>query len=323
MANKTVANLIAEVRSLVDESNNAHLDDRRDIIPALNRAQDAASMILLLKDNSPLLANMTVTLASTPWTIPEDCFEDAITKVEIKQGPYYREVARMDYREITSWEGPGSSVYPQGYYLMNRQMITVPPSAGEARVWYIKQPPQLDYPLAQITAIDRTNNLVIVRNVQLDENGDPMISSDIDSEASFVSFIDSNTGRVKGSIQVQLVDSGDVVQVEFRGTPSRNTVNSTTVSGTIPADVEVGDYLNPIGSSCIPYVYQPITNFIIYHSVVDVKKIVVGSVGPEDYDALKRAEVFVERLWASKANAHRVKNTSQIWRKKQSRLFVR
>src|ERR1019366_101193 len=96
----TTQNLINDVRSLLDEANQASISDLTDILPALNRSQDVASNILARVYESPLLAYEILPLQGgiQEYPIPRTAFENRIEKVEIQiPSGVYNPVKRISY----------------------------------------------------------------------------------------------------------------------------------------------------------------------------------------------------------------------------------
>ena len=74
-----VDDIINEVRSLVDEYNNAQLDDVGDILPSLNRGQELGIKILSRIYPDPIMSFVDIAYPTTrELTIPEEVWEDGI-----------------------------------------------------------------------------------------------------------------------------------------------------------------------------------------------------------------------------------------------------
>jgi hypothetical protein len=158
-APRTTSDLIAELRSQIDEANEIAIDDVRDILPALNRAQQYAWNILARKYPDPIIGYSTLTLTSTDqeYDIPEDTFEDRIEKIEIAVDTgYYVECKRISYTDITNYESNSTDPQPYYYAIVGRKIRFIPKPNGNynARIWYIADPQKLVKDQGRIT-LDR------------------------------------------------------------------------------------------------------------------------------------------------------------------------
>jgi hypothetical protein len=150
---RTVADLMDEIRSQLDENNLEAIEDK-DILDAANRGQDYATNVLARQYPEPILSYTELDLTSTAqeYDIPEDTFEDRIEKIEINQGGFYYDCQRISFRDITTYESQSRSNSPYYYCVIGRKLRFVPQPTGtyDARVWYLRQPDELVEPQGRI-----------------------------------------------------------------------------------------------------------------------------------------------------------------------------
>lgn len=300
--------LLAEVRSLIDEINESNIDDVRDLLPALNRAQDYAANLLARRYEEPLLTNKTVTLVpgQAEYPIPEDAFETRLEKVELFLNQFYAEVDRIDFRDLTDFEAPLTTNVPYYYAIVGRnyRIVPTPSSAQTMRVWYLKDPLPLVKAQGRVLSSPVANYLVV------DAVGEDL-STNTEDLNSYVNVIDGDTGEIKGALQIQSIDSENH-RVTFKATPDRTLVLNREVTGDATAlSIEPDDYICTIHGSCIPFFKKPIANFMITYAAADIK---VNKLNGEPgllTQQLSLMENQVERLWVGQEQTHRVKLTNR------------
>lgn len=305
MARLTVLDLIAQVRSLLDEDSQFAIDDEKDIVPALNRAQDNASSILAKMYESPLLASTTFTLpyGGQEFDIPEDALEERIESVEAIKDSYHYPLKRIDFRDLGNYETSVSTDVPYYYAVIANRVKVVPPAVGcQLKVWYLRDAPDLVKEHGQITSANVNSNYVTLSSIS------ETLSTASDELASYVNLVDRN-GNILSSHQVsQIVGQ----RVTFRSTPTRNTVMGRTISSTLPSTVAADMYLAPIQGSCITYLKKPLSNYLIQYAVAELTR-KLGGESQAEVVALKELEKTVERSWAGRENSNRVRATSNYW----------
>lgn len=319
----TTDTMIQEVRSLLDEDNTVNIDDVNDILPALNRAQDAATNILGRQYDTPLITNFEFTLASgtTEFEIPEDAFEERVEKVEVKvaNSGAYHEVPRISYRDVTYYDYDTQVAVPQAYAVFGNTVRLYPrmSTTYPIRVWYMRDPLPLVETQGRITSIDSANNEVILNKL-----GDNLTVDNSDLN-NYVNLIDGSTGEVKATMQVIDIDTvGNKLTFKSSFTGNdRTSVLNRTISDSIPTDLEQDDFICLIHGSCVPYLRKPNTNFLIQHAVNDIK---INKLG-EPADALLRIvskfEEAVERAWVGREQSLRVKPRNANWSRSVSRRW--
>lgn len=311
----TVQNLVDEVRSQLDEVNVESIDTNADILPALNRAQDFAFDILARKYPEPILKYTSLDLVGgqSEYDIPEDVFEDRISKLEISvpsgQTPRstYREVQRISYRDLTDYESASESNIPYYYAIYGRKIKLVPTPTGvySCRMWYLRNPEKLVLPQGRITVVNGASNYVLV-----DSAGSSLVT-EADQLGSYVNFVDGQSGEIRGSAQIQINSSN---KLTFRTSPLRTTVLNREILGDLTDITEllVDDYIAPIDGTCVPYFSKPTSNFIIQYAVAELTRKLGGAADMES-KVLEKFEQQVERTWAGRETTLRVKKRSHVF----------
>lgn len=307
----TTTDLIAEVRSLLDEQNTEQIRDVEDILPALNRAQDAAANILARHYQDPLLTHtvLTTTADEAEYDIPEDAFEQRVEKIELRlaQGAngVYAPIERVSFRDIADFDAPLNANVPYYYAVIGRQIRLVPTPTGSLtlRVWYMKDPEPLVLSQGRITVVNEAGNYVVIDSV-----GDDL-TTQVDQLNSYVTVTDGETGQVKGRLQVQSIIGA---KVTFRTSPLRDTVLEKAISSSLTGlDIKADDVLSTIHGVPLPFMKKPLTNFLISYATADIR---VNKLGGEAGLLPQQLDMFkdqVERSWVGRENTLRVKRSNR------------
>ena len=316
MRSITTRSIISQIRSLLDENNEAEISDSIDLLPALNRGYDDSMDIIARKYPDAMIQPLTVPIVpgQALYDIPVDAFQQRIEKVEAFVNGFYTEIKRIAYNDITAYDVPSSGT-PYYYAVMGTQYKLAPPPRGinGIRIWYIPEQSPLVLEYGRITTYHFGNPLntndpsyVTMTDVQ-----DPtQVSQDITSLASFVNVIDNRSGRIKATLQVQSVVNS---RITFKSIPTRPTVQGRTVSDKLPADISRDDYICPVDGTCIPFMRSPLTNFLISYTVADIKAIKLDADPQVVVQMLDKFEKRVERLWIRREQELRVGKASRIW----------
>jgi hypothetical protein len=156
----------------------------------------------------------------------------------------------------------------------------------------------------RITFIPGSGNYVIV-----DDAGDELTPAS-DDLGSYVNLVDKNTGRIKATLQIQsLAQDG---KLTFRNTPTRTEVQDRPVTGALPSDLQLDDYICGIAGTCVPLLKKPAANFIVQYAVAEMVKKLGGDAGIE-LSVLAKLEEDVQRSWSGRPNTLRVRNRSNSW----------
>lgn len=309
----TVENLVDEVRSVLDEENTDSVDTSRDILPALNRAQDFAFDVYARIYPEPILKYATLQLVGgqQEYIIPEDAFEDRLVKIEIEipsgqTRSTFREVDRIAYTDISTYETSSVTNVPYYYCIIGRKIrfIATPSGTYNARIWYLRSPEKLVLPQGRITVVNNVSNYIVVDSI-----GDS-ITTQIDQLGSFVNLVDGQTGEVKGSMQVMSLNEN---KITFRTVPTRSSVINRDISGSLQSlNIQLDDYVTSIDGTCVPYFGRPTTNFIIQYAIADMTRKMGGQATQEE-EILKKFEQQVERTWTHREQSLRISKKSSVW----------
>lgn len=305
----TVSNLVAEVRSLLDEENVDAIDTEADILPALNRGQAFAFDILARKYPEPILSISTLDLLSgvADYDMPETIFEDRVLKLEVSTpGGTQREVQRISFRDISGFETSTQTSVPYYYCIIGRTIRVVPTPTGtyDVRLWSLRNAEKLVLPQGRITVVNTSANYVIV-----DETGSGL-TTESDQLGSYVNVVDGQTGVIKKTLQIQSIDDS---KITFRSVPQRSEVLNRAISGSYSSsDVGQDDYLCAIDGICVPYFGQPTSNFLIQFAVAELTRRLGGEASTEE-QILDKFEKQVERTWVGREKKMRIQKRSQSW----------
>jgi len=303
----TVTQLISDIRSVLDEVNKSRIDDKTDIIPALNRAQSHAASVMSRHYEQPLLATVQISTVSgqREYPIPRDSLEDRLEKVEVANNGLYYEVQAISYRNATYLETTSSSSIPTNYAIIGKNFRIYPAASSyPMRLWYLKAPLPLAQQYGQVTKVG-TDFIV------MDQVGSLVVGD-------YVNTIDQRTGELIGQLQVKRINGK---RVEFRATPDRATVNQVPVSTltalttpTISTQeiLEQDDFLCPTGTSCIPFMTAPMSNYYISYAEGEIRR-KTGEESQLQDAATKMLEKDVERSWVGRESTFIVKQKNRHW----------
>jgi hypothetical protein len=323
-ATRTVSDLIAELRSQTDESNEIALEDGRDILPALNRAQQYAWNVLSRKYPDPIVTYTTITFVSgqQEYDLPEDTFEDRVEKIELLYSTasgYYTECRRVAYSQLTEYETNSTDPQPWYYAIVGRKIRFVPaPTSGTARVWYVRDPQKLVKDQGRITLVNTGSNYI-----RVDAAGDDL-TTNVDELNSYVNLVNGQTGEIKATLQIQNIDD---TKISFKTTPTRSTVFNRTVTGglaALPVDVtiEQDDYICTVHGTCVAYFGDATTNFILSMAGFEMQK-KLGTASGLEKDLVDKFEKQLERQWTHRENTTRVLKRNSLWQIPYRRWFTR
>jgi hypothetical protein len=323
----TTRQLIAAVRSLIDEQNEAEISDEIDVLPSLNRGFDDAIDILARKYPDALIQSANLSLndgVNGLFDIPEDAFQERLEKVEARLNGFYFEVDRIDYRDITVYDVPSSSGTPYYYAVIGSQFKLVPPPSGidGIRIWYVPEVGPLVQEYGRIAAFGTDNSGPNPRSyVRLTDVADPtQVSADISSLDSFVNLIDHRTGKIKATLQIASIANSRMI---FSASPVRTSVQGRTVVNSLPANVELDDYICPVDGTCIPPMRSPLSNFLTTYASAELKALKLGGDPNVVLAQLKKFEERIEKTWVRREQSLRVGKASRIWTSRGRGIWTR
>lgn len=301
------SDLISEVRSIIDEANGEAVDTNLDIIPSLNRAQDACANILSRHYEPPLLKDVTIqpTAGVAAYDIPEDALEDRIEQVEVVIQQHFYALKRISYRDAATFVVPTNVQIPAYYYIKGRQFVLVNSPSGSypLHVWYLRDPLPLALEQGRITTINSANNYIIV-----DEIGSQLTQIS-DSLDSYANLIDGDTGLVKGTMQIQNIAGN---KITFKTSPVLPDLIGQTVLSALPSDLAKNDYICVGTATCIPFLKKPLANYMIQYAVAEMTK-KMGGPADMEYRVLDELEKVVKHSWVGRQQAIRVKKVNARW----------
>ncbi len=312
----TVDNLVTQVREQLQEANTKPVDDTT-IINTLNRGNSYAWDIYARHYPEPLIERTAVSLSDdrTHFVIPEDAFEQRVQKVEMEQGGAVYGLERQSYRRTTPYRNRVVGSRPVFYSIRDRRVEVFPFPASTTSFQfychYVRRPDTLRPQQGQISSTVATDGVSVDASVVVDSIGSSLSTSD--SYFKYVNFVNVATGKIKGSAEIKSI-SGN--QITFKQTPTRTTVLGRTISGDIPSDLGIDDYITDIRGSCVIFLQQPTTNFLIQYAVSEIRRALGYDTGIEK-SALKDFEDQVEHTWAGREASLRVKRSNRTFRRRR------
>lgn len=321
---QTTSDLVDEVRSLTNELNQDALKAERDILPALNRAQDHMMSILSKHYPEPYLVEYSFDIVPSraAYTIPEDAWSDMVTKIEVVPPGSSRryEVERAKYRDATKFRSSAKPNIPAYYIVRGREVELIPGASGsfDGIMWYLRAPEQLVLPQGRITLVSAAEN-----RIKVDEIGDS-ISTENDALESWVNIVDGQTGIIKATCQIQqTIGTQDII---FKSsinpnllTPAGTILNRTPVTDLTSVvniegslNINPNDYICSIKGTCVPYFFQPARNFIVSHAAADCGR----AIGVPSDSMYRERDMFIKEVksaWAGREATLRIKNANPNW----------
>lgn len=317
MVGRTVDDLIAEVRSMIDEANIADITDNADILPAMNRGMDHAVSLLAMNYPSPLLAYQTVTPVSgqNEYDVPEDALEQRLVKVEAQYGSSFEELQQVDYQDISKHEYTTGNSSSLVYTIVGDKYRVLPGATPSKplRIWYVKEPPKLVKAQGRINILNIASNYVIVDVVGTDLN------TESDSLNSYANIVDGATGKIKATLQIQNINS---TKVTFKTviSPTRTTVLGYPVSIAIPTTVTQDDYICLATGSCIPFMKRPLSNFLVQYTVAEIRR-KLGIDAAFEEQALSKFEKQVKNMSVGQDFGTRIQSKNPLWNNVRLRRY--
>jgi hypothetical protein len=125
-----------------------------------------------------------------------------------------------------------------------------------------------------------------------------------------LNFIDFETGEIRGSAQIQSINSN---QLTLKLVPTRTSVLGQTISDDVPSDLEVDDYICGIEGSCVLYFSKPMSNMIIQFAVSEIRRSLGYEVGIEERK-LDQLENQISYTFSKRPNTLRVTRRKSRWK---------
>jgi len=307
----TTDDLVSQVREQIQETNTTTISDQT-ILNAINRGNSFAWDIYARHYPDPLIVREQVTLdANGAFPIPDSAFEQRLQKVELEQGGVSYEMERINYRRTTPYRNNVTGTRA-GYYSIRGRTVELLPKPGAGYsfyAYYVRRPDQLRLQQGRVSSITPSVSGVSDASIVVDVLGTSVSASD--PYLKYVNFVDSRTGEVRGSAEIKSISD---TQITFKQNPTRTSVEGRTISGDVPSDLEIDDYITDITGSCVVFLQQPTTNFLIQYAVAEIRRALGYDTGIET-NVLREFEKQVEHTWAGREVSLRVKHSQRIWRK--------
>jgi hypothetical protein len=313
----TVDRLVEEVRSLTNEINQDSLQTERDILPALNRAQEHMMAILSKHYPEPYLREHTFDTKNgqAKYAIPEDAWSDQVTKVSMlaPNNNYRYEVERAKYRDATKFRADSRPNTPYYYIIHGRFIEFIPAPSGtyDGLMWYLKAPERLVLQQGRITLVDAPNN-----RIKVDAIGSNL-STETDSLQSWVNIIDGQTGEIKATCQIKstsgtqdLVFKSNTDDTILNRTVTKDLTTVLDIDGNLA--IQKNDYICSVEGTCVPYFFQPAKNFIISHAAADCGR-AIGVPSDSMYRERDKFEKEIQDTWTGREASLKIKNNSPHW----------
>lgn len=306
----TTSNLVAEVRSLIDENDQNSVDTLLDILPSLNRAQDTAADILSRAYQSPLLAYTTQALhnGQQEYPIPRDAFEQKLEKIEVQiQNGLFNPLKRQSYRDATLLETTAHTSIPMFYSEIGDvyRLYPSPTGAYPLRVWYLRDPPPLV--LEQGTIVQAPN--LAGNYINVDAVGSQLTTNSA-STASYVNFVDGTTGNIKGTCQLHSVSNN---RLTFKTVPTRALVLDRIVAGSLPTDLAADDLICTVDGTCVPLLKKPFSNYLIQMAASELLNTKLGMQSELAEKMRGEMERYVKESWAGREVYLRIRSANPHW----------
>lgn len=312
-----VDELADQVKQQLDERGSDAVDVVRDVLPALNRAQDMAASLLSRYYSTPLLAHIPVTINATEaeYDLPEDVLEERLERIEcqVNQSGIFYPLTRIDYRDLAQFEGPGKVAAPEYYCIIGSKYRLVPAPSGAypLRIWYVRDPEPLVLSQGRITVVNAGSNYVAV------ESPGTSLTSSSSNLDSYVNIVDGESGVIKATMQVQVLTDN---RITFKTVPNRTSVLGKAVLGAIPTTVGPDDYVCLVHGSCIPFMKKPVSNFLVQYAVAELTRKLGGDSQLEE-NVLRKFEETVKNTWAAREHMLRIKRVSSKWSRQGRRII--
>jgi hypothetical protein len=312
----TVDQLVSEIRTATDEINTEYESDT-EILQTLNRAQRNATNIISRKYPDLFTDWVDITTdGEYNYDLPTEAAGRRVVHVE----SYYNEIAypmaRITEVQASNYRTNAQSARPIYYlnYKNHIQFLPRPTSGIRVRVYYIKRSQPLVLSQGRINLVDSGDNLV-----RVDAIG-PDLATTTSGFASYVNFIDYNTGAVKGSCQIAAIDT-DTNEITFKTSGlTRTSVLGLTISTTLPTDLAEDDYICLVTGTCVPELDDVYCDFLLQYSVVDIRRRFGEPLG-EELEALERISKELEEMWAGRKPPGRIRKANGNYRNTNGSLI--
>ena len=300
----TVTNMIRTIRNKLQEQNSSKISDSV-ILDFLNQGQDFAFDLIARRypDILGSIANATINSDGTTFDMPENAFEQRLTRVYRKDDNYTTPLERVGYREISDFDGQQG--YPTHYAILKDKVYLLPSGDISSFTWryaFVEDIEPFVKPQGRIKSVT-VGNGVTNASIQVDAIGSD-VTIDVTDYDRFVNIVDNKTGTVKCTLEVKDITT-TANTIEFKVTLNTPTVDNKTIVNIIPATVGVDDYVCISSGSCVPYFQKPAYNYIIQWAATELKRS-LGMDAQMEENALKKYEEQIEKLNSKRESSSRV-----------------
>jgi len=309
----TVDAMLRTLRSKLQEQNNSKVTDQM-LLDFLNQGQDFCFDIVARRypDSIAATAKAVINEDGITFNMPENAFEQRLTRVYRSDKNYTTPLERVNYREKDDYEGKIG--VPTNYAILKNKVYLLPADSINDFEWlysYVEDVEPFVVQQGQIREITRVGDLVDAvpatnASVVVDAIGSGL-SIDSDSMDRFVNIIDAQSGLIKGSLEIKDLDS-TTNKITFKNTPTRTKVNNKIIESALDLAVEEDDYICSIFGSCVPYFRKPAYNYILQFATTELKRSLGMDAQMEDI-ALRKYEEQMEKLNSARESSTRVYRT--------------
>ena len=322
-----VDDMIAEVRSLVDEFNENQVGSATDILPSLNRAQERAVKVLSRVYPDPIMNMLDIAGPNTrEIAMLENVSEDKIVRIEwissgVNSVPV--ECQRVGIRLLSQYEHGMTAVDRPECYAIYGRMIRfngIPNGRSALRIWYIREIDPLVQAYARITDFNLTAQTLYIGEVS--DTFDPAGSITQGDWIRCFNVVDGQTGEIRGSFEASgYVLGSDTLTINL--TPTRTTVLNRAISDSL-ADITFGvdDYICPIRGTCVQYFMDALHAFCIQYSVAELKR-KLGYAYDADQTLVADFEGELKKTSMGRSMGLRVTQNNPNWLRGSQRRFYR
>lgn len=298
--------IIDAVRTQIDESSEVDITDAH-ILSAANRAMTSGMDILVRTFPDPMITFTDMTTTEVGKVdLPIGIFEDLVVHVDLLRDALPYRLEPVSFEDIYNHEFATQTNTPDVFAVFGRELHLRPNSAigTKVRVWHVRTLEKLVKPQGRITRIGA--DYVVVDSYG---NG---LSTDSDEMNSFFNVIGFSSGKVKWTGQVKTI-SGD--KITHKTTASRSQILTHDVS-TDFADaspvVRTDDYICSAEGTCIPYMPQPLENYVVHASVIEMKNRLGYDTMP-DRGLMGTYEKQLKNQWQGRPNKTKVHMLTRTW----------
>ncbi|MDB4725790.1 hypothetical protein OAF54_00045 [bacterium] len=306
------ADLITRVREKADENNTESVSDAS-ILRSLNEAQRTLVRIAARQFDQIFIDYTDLTTDGTEeLTIPEAAFDRRIEFLELSiNSGSWRRLRKEKPGRITSYRSTTQASYPISYTTKRDKILLMPSPIGghTVRVWYTKRAQDLVKSSGRVVDFSVANGTLTLDSLSSD------VTTDVDSLGAFINVIDSTTGLIKGSYQVNSAAS-DVITIKSTGL-DRTTVLGNTIGTELASTIEKDDYVCAISGTCVSELLADYSDYVIQYAVVDVRRSLREDTTP-DYAHLKDLERELETIWAGRETDNKVTAKNPHWMRKRT-----